>query len=107
MFKNIKCRCSIWNAAAISLITTVVQNADKDGKKYYPGNSIKQSDIKININKQTADLLASDDYYGGYVVDENFLPVTDPDKVVTMVTEDDSDVVKVVFIPKPSYTVTY
>ena len=89
------------------LLATVTQTARADGTPLYAGDQVKQSEIKINVNDKTADLIASDLYYGGFVVDENFIKVTDPDRVVTTVTEDDSDTVYVVFLPKPSYTVTY
>ncbi len=89
------------------LLATVVQNSRDDGTQLYAGDEVKQSEIKINVNDKTAELIASDEYYGGFVVDENFMPVTDPEAVVTTVTDDDSDIVYVIFLPKPSYTVTY
>lgn len=89
------------------LIASVVHNTRPDGSFIYAGDEIKQNEIKINVNDKTAELIQSNDYYGGFVVDENFMAVTDPNKVVTTVTEDDNDVVYVIFLPKPSYTVTY
>ena len=89
------------------LLATVTQTARADGTPLYAGDQVKQSEIKINVNDKTADLIASGLYYGGFVVDENFIKVTDPNRIVTTVTEDDSDTVYVVFLPKPSYTVTY
>ncbi len=89
------------------LLATVVQNSRDDGTKLYAGDKVKQSEIKINVNDKTAELIASDEYYGGFVVDDNFMPVTDPNAVVTTVTDDDTDIVYVIFLPKPSYTVTY
>lgn len=89
------------------LLATVVQHTRADGTPLYAGDKILQNEIKINVNKATADLIASDDYYGGFVVDEDFKSIDDPNAVVSVVTEDDTDIVYVVFLPKPSYTVTY
>lgn len=89
------------------LLATVTQSAREDGTFLYPGDEIKQNEIKINVNDKTAALIASGEYYGGFVVDDNFMAVTDPNAVVTTVTEDDTDIVYVIFLPKPSYTVTY
>ena len=89
------------------LIATVAVSSREDGTRLYSGDEVKQSEIKINVNDKTAELIASDEYYGGFVVDDNFIKVTDPDQVVTTVTDDDTDTVYVIFIPKPAYTVTY
>ncbi len=89
------------------LLATVVHTNRESGSLLYPGDEIKRSEIKINVNDKTAALINSGDYYAGIVVDSNFIEISDPNSVVTTVTEDDSDTVYVIFLPKPSYTVTY
>lgn len=89
------------------LLATVVHSNREDGSFLYPGDQIKRSEIKVNVNDKTAAIIESGDYYDGIVVDSNFIEVSDPNSVVTTITDDDSDVVYVIFLPKPSYTVTY
>ena len=89
------------------LLATVVHSNREDGSLLYPGDQIKRSEIKVNVNDKTAAIIESGDYYDGIVVDSNFIEVSDPNSVVTTITDDDSDVVYVIFLPKPSYTVTY
>lgn len=89
------------------MVAVSVQNARADGTSLYAGDTVTLDEIMIDINDATHALATSPDYYGGFVVDDNFQKVTGDKTVVTTVTEDDSDIVRVIFYPKPSYTVTY
>lgn len=88
------------------LIASTVVNS-LNGNSVYAGDEIKVSDIMIDINDATHALAVNDEYYGGFVVDDKFQPKVDPNATATIVTDDDTDIVRVIFIPKPSYTVTY
>ena len=88
------------------LIASTVVNT-LNGESVYAGDEVKVSDIMIDINDATHALATNDTYYGGFVVDDNFQPKTDPNATATIITDDDTDIVRVIFIPKPSYTVTY
>lgn len=89
------------------MIAVSVQSARADGTNLYAGDTVTLDEIMIDINDATHALATSPDYYPGAVVDDNFQIIKGGDTVVTTVTEDDTDIVRVVFYPKPSYTVTY
>ncbi len=89
------------------MVAVSVQSAREDGTPLYAGDTVTLDEIKIDINDATHELATSPDYYPGVVVDDNFQVISGSDTVVTTVTEDDTDIVRVIFYPKPSYTVTY
>ena len=87
------------------IASTVVSTLN--GKSVYVGDQVKVSDVMIDINDATHALAVSDQYYGGFVVDDNFQPKTDPNAIAAVVTDADTDIIRVIFLPKPSYTITY
>ena len=88
-----------------SCFDSIVKSSRENGEKLYEGDKILLSEIRVD---EKLDQLGNRElYYGGFVVDDNAMAMQDPEAVVTTVTEDNQDVVKVLYIRKPGYKVTY
>lgn len=84
---------------------SVLVSSHSDGSKLYAGDTIFVKDIKVD--EKLDKLENSNLYYGGFVVDDNAMKMENPNAVAVIVTDDDTDVVKVLYIRKPGYKVTY